>query len=131
MTRYIVYGLLAILIAAMVPQFVEPEDVDPLYTLDNKGEYMVWTNIVATRYQISSAKLKLVMKKESGYNPAAIGDGGNAKRILQFHDGTWYAFARQYEQETGEKLVYGNTKDDITLAAWAFHKGYGHHWTTY
>lgn len=61
------------------------ETVDDMETLDNKGEYMVYINIQATKHGTSSASMKKTMKCESSYNPNAVGDGGTSHGLSQIH----------------------------------------------
>lgn len=109
------------------PKFAGSTDIDPLATLDNKGEYLVWIKIQSKHYGISAERLKKVIKCESGYNSYAIGDGGKAYGLLQFHEPTFNSF----KKKSGLAVEYKNPKDQITLAAWSWTNGYQSHWTCY
>lgn len=66
-----------------------------------------------------------VSKCESGYNPKAVGDGGRARNIFQFHKPTWDSFTKKM----GEELDYNSYHDQSKVASWAFSNGYASHWT--
>lgn len=75
----------------------------------------------------NATQLKKVAWCESSYNPKAIGDGGKAKNILQFHEPTF----SQFSKEMGEPLNYDSAYDQIKLANYMWNKGKQHHWTCY
>lgn len=81
----------------------------------------------SVEYKISSHTLYQVMMCESNGNPKAVGDHGLAKNVMQFHEQTFNKFSK----ELGKEMDYNSSKDQIELAAWAFSRGYSHHWTCY
>lgn len=70
---------------------------------------------------------------ESEFKPTALGDGGKAYGIYQFHKPTFEMFSKKLEkiENLPEKLIYHNTEDSIKLAIWALSTDRGHHWTCY
>lgn len=78
-------------------------------------------------YGASTDELTKVMKCESNFNPKAVGDGGKARNVYQYHKPTFDAFSKDF----GEQLDYNSYYDQIKLTAWAFSKGksYKRHWT--
>lgn len=81
----------------------------------------------AAQYKVDASLLKKVMWCESSNNPKAIGDGGLAKNVMQFHKPTFDS----YSNKLGEELSYDSYKDQIKLAAYMFSIGEAHHWTCY
>jgi soluble lytic murein transglycosylase-like protein len=81
-----------------------------------------------------SEKIALkVASCESEFKPTALGDGGKAYGIYQFHKPTFNEFAKKLEklEKLPEKMDYHDTEDNIKLAIWALSKDKGHHWTCY
>ena len=74
---------------------------------------------------LSEQKLLLIAKCESGLNQKAIGDGGKAIGIFQFHQPTWDLFSKKM----GEELDIHSANDQARLASWAFAHGLESHWT--
>jgi len=68
-----------------------------------------------------------LIKNESAGNPEAVGDGGLAYGILQFHKKTFDYYSMNY----GLKLDYHSPQDQITLAKIMLKNNLGYHWTTY
>lgn len=85
--------------------------------------------LYAELHQVSEIELLTVAKCESGYNPKAIGDGGKAVNVFQYHKPTFIAFSKLM----GEELDYYSYTDQAKLTAWIWkHKpGYKSHWTCY
>lgn len=81
----------------------------------------------SNKYDVPMSTLIRVIKCESGFDPKAIGDGGLAYGIAQFHKQTFDAFSK----EEGETLNYHSTYDQIKLLSWAISKDYGKHWTCF
>ena len=83
----------------------------------------------SSKYDLKSDILDKVAFCESSYNPLAVGDGGHAKNVMQFHKPTF----EQFSKEFGEELNYDSAYDQIKLSAWMFSKGenYRNHWTCY
>lgn len=78
-------------------------------------------------YGSNPHELAAVMKCESGGNQNAIGDGGAAHGIFQFHRSTFSDF----EKQMNEKLDIESYNDQIKMAAWAFSTGYQNRWSCY
>jgi soluble lytic murein transglycosylase-like protein len=76
-----------------------------------------------------------VAKSESNYNINALGDGGRALGIFQFHKETFFWMAEEYKKQYGLKIRpdYNNAEDQIKVAIWAMSKSndYACHWTTW
>lgn len=81
----------------------------------------------ATVYAAPEKELMVVAFCESGYNPKAVGDGGRARNIYQFHKPTFDSFSRLM----GEHLDYNSYNDQTKLAAFIFanYPQYKNHWT--
>lgn len=77
------------------------------------------------KYHVSPKDLYKVLYCESHFNEKAVGDGGLARNVAQFHKSTF----EMWEKDFGEDLNYDSAQDQIKLMAWAFSKGYQHHWT--
>lgn len=83
--------------------------VDP-HTLSPKEVITYYSDL----YGADEAVLLAMADCESNFNPRAVGDGGRAHNIFQFHAGT---FAR-YEKLFGEDLNYHSYHDQSKLVAW-------------
>jgi hypothetical protein len=72
---------------------------------------------------------QIVMCESSG-NPEAIGDRGKARGICQFHEKTFYAFAKLAGLEHPKWL---NTDDQLYLLRWALSTDvkYARAWTCF
>ncbi len=81
----------------------------------------------ANEYNIDPVLLEKVMKCESSGNQNAIGDGGKARNVMQFHEPTF----NQFEKQLGEDLNYNSMHDQIKLSAYMFSKGKQSHWTCF
>lgn len=83
----------------------------------------------ATFYGTSEKELLAVAKCESGFNPKAIGDGGRAANIFQYHKPTFISFSKLF----GEQLDYHSYTDQARLTAfiWKHYPQYKNHWTCY
>lgn len=92
----------------------------PLSTQDYIVKY-------AQVYGVSQKQLLTVAFCESSYKQSAVGDGGKAKGIFQFHKPTWDYFTKQM----GESLDRNSVHDQAKVAAWAFAHGYQSHWTCF
>lgn len=68
-----------------------------------------------------------VAKCESELRPTAVGDGGRARGVYQFHKPTFEMLSKRM----GEKLDYRDTEDSVKLAMWAFATDRGFHWSCY
>ncbi len=98
----------------------QPEPEIPLSPVEYADKY-------AAQYGIDARVFKKVMWCESSNNPKAVGDGGRARNVMQFHRPTFDSFSKRY----GKQLDYDSYKDQIELAAWMFSKGHQNHWTCY
>ena len=67
-------------------------------------------------YKAPEKELIMVSKCESNFNPNAIGDGGKAKNIFQYHEPTF----NRYEKLLGEELDYNSYHDQARLTAFIF-----------
>lgn len=86
--------------------------IEPTYALSPK-EYIVK---YAEIHHAPEKELMSVVKCESNFNPNAIGDGGKAKNIFQYHEETFNRYAKLY----GEKLDYNSYADQAKLTSWIF-----------
>lgn len=107
----------------------------PVNTNAEIREPQVWVNPqpkaviekYAELYGADPVLLEKVMVCESNGNQNAIGDGGKARNVLQFHEPTFNYF----EKQLGEDLNYNSMHDQIKLSAYMFSKGKQSHWTCY
>lgn len=82
----------------------------------------------ADAYDVDETTALSVARCESEFKSTAIGDGGRAYGVFQFHEQTFREFAKQFGNET---LEYKNPEHSIQLAMWALANGKGNHWTCY
>lgn len=80
----------------------------------------------ARLYGVSPQASLAIARCESGFNPAARGDGGLAYNVYQYHLET---FLRHRQLYGDESLSYDKTEDHIRLANWAFAHGLAYEWT--
>lgn len=78
-------------------------------------------------YGSSYTQMMKTIECESGFKTDIYGDHGVAYGISQFHEKTFYGFAK----EMGETLDYYNYHDQLRVMAWAFSQGvsYKRQWT--
>jgi hypothetical protein len=133
MKRNLIIIGLSILGIALLLTTVVHSDQEPIETFEVevvKEEILTPTQYAdkyAEQYGIDVSVFKKVMFCESSNNPKAVGDGGRAKNVMQFHRPTFDSFSKRY----GKELDYNSYKDQIELATWMFSKGYQGHWTCY
>ena len=72
--------------------------------------------------------LEKIVWLESNWKVNAIGDGGRAFGLAQFHKGTFNQFKEKAEMP---ELEYKNPYHQITLLVWAIENNLQSHWTTY
>ncbi len=65
---------------------------------------------------------------ESGWRHDAVGDGGKARGIAQFHLATFNRMKRLAAQP---QLQWRNPAHQVWLLQWALTNGYGDHWSCY
>ena len=102
-----------------------PQIINPLESLDlepTKSNIKMAVSFLSNQYGLNESQLFKVIECESGYNPDAIGDGGYAVGILQFHKSTFKQYC---------KGSYYSTKDQLTCAAKMWKAGQQRHWTCY
>lgn len=99
----------------------------PIETVKSQTSIEEYVRYYAFVYKTSADILLDVMNCESGgsMKPKGSNDGGRAHGAFQFHIPTWEMFSK----ELGENLDITSAEDQAKLAAWAFSKGYGSHWT--
>ena len=95
------------------------------------SEYSVQEMIThyAKLYGANEKELMVVAKCESGFKPNAIGDGGKARNIYQYHKPTFDRFSKLL----GEDLDYNSALDQIKLTSFIFaeYPQYKKHWTCF
>lgn len=84
-------------------------------------------NKYADEYNIDPVLITKVMQCESSGRENAIGDGGKARNVMQFHEPTF----NHFEKQLGEDLTYDSMHDQIKLASYMFSKGKQSHWTCF
>jgi len=99
---------------------VQPEPEVPLSPEEYADKY-------TAQYGVDPTIFKKVMWCESSNNPDAIGDGGAARNVMQFHKPTFVGYAKKL----GKEMDYNSYKDQIELASYMFSIGEQSHWTCY
>ena len=94
----------------------------------SKEEVIDYLSMVSRAYKIDTGVFVATAICESGLNPNAIGDGGRAKNIFQFHAPTFRAFSQEVNVPD---LEYNNWRHQAWLAAWGFANGKKSHWTCF
>lgn len=80
-------------------------------------------------YGANTNELLTVAFCESGYKPHAVGDGGRAVGVFQYHKPTFIS----YSKKLGEELNYHSTYDQAKLTAfiWTNYPKEKRAWTCY
>jgi len=128
--KYIICGLIVAVITLSTLVYAEkrpePEEnvVEVIEILSPSG----YVDKYAKQYGVDANILEKVMLCESNGNiNVKRGDGGLARGVMQFHEGTF----NRYSREVGEGLSYDSYKDQIQVAAYMFSIGQARQWTTY
>lgn len=66
------------------------------------------------QYGADEPVMQKMAECESNHNPMAVGDGGRALNIYQYHKGTFLTHSKMM----GEELNYNSFHDQAKLAAW-------------
>ena len=77
-----------------------------------------YISLYAKKYNAVEKQLLAVASCESRFNPKAVGDGGSARNIFQYHKGTFERFS----DLLGEELDYNSYHDQAKLTAFIFAK---------
>lgn len=117
-----VFCLVLFSLLSYKPQRINSEE--PIIIKPTLQEYI---SLYAHQYGASEKELLAVAKCESSFNQNAIGDGGRAIGVFQFHRPTWESFSRKL----GERLDINSYQDQAKLASWAFANNYKSHWVCY
>ncbi len=107
-------------------------DIAPLSNTP-KVAYMLLANELGAFYSIPPARIKHVLKHESGYSQDAVGDHGKAIGVAQFHKQTFIGNEQLYFTANNQHLNYDSGVDQIKLMTWmwkTYPKSTGQ-WTTY
>ena len=119
---------------AAVPQtadtsIVAPEqEVAPVAPCTDAACVRELITLYAKRYGVNREIALLVARCESEFKTTAVGDGGKAYGVYQFHKPTF----REFAAKSGEEgLEYKDPEDSIKLAMWAFSTGRADHWSCY
>ena len=111
-----------------------------LFAIPSKAEVYVAEQPQDIRYEIveqafyygaNPRELLAVARCESNFVKTAVGDGGKAKNIYQYHEPTWNAFRGIFERNTGTLgLEYDSAEDQAQLTAYIFanHPELKSHW---
>lgn len=81
----------------------------------------------AALYGVEGSLIKKIVQCESNYKTTAIGDGGRARGLFQYHQGSF----ERHEKLFGEDLDYYSSHDQIKLGTWAIAQGYGREWSSF
>lgn len=84
-------------------------------------------NHYAALYGTEGSLIKKMVKCESEFKTTALGDGGRAYGLMQYHKASFERHAKLF----GEELDYYSSHDQIKLGSWAVANGYGREWTSY
>ncbi len=87
-------------------------DISPPKPLSPKETIVKYAKVYAAPEQ----ELLTVAFCESSYNPKAVGDGGSARNIFQYHRPTF----ERYSGLMGERLDYHSYEDQAKLTAYIF-----------
>lgn len=117
--------MLNLLIATISPAMAQAPIQDKPKVLSVKETIEKYAEI----HDVSVEELLTVAKCESGYNPKAVGDGGRAVNIYQYHRPTFDRFSKLM----GEQLDYYSYYDQAKLTAWIwkYYPQYKSHWTCF
>lgn len=113
---------MACIMNATINYAIAEDYVDPLITLDNKYEVMVYINQMAHEYQVSPKLMKKVINCESRYKPNAVGDGGYSFGLSQI-------YLPAHPNVTKEEAL--DPKFAIEFMAEKFSQGKARLWTCY
>lgn len=113
--RITISFLMAALI--LVPSMIKADDIVPL-SYPTRVAVMLLADSISAETGVSPFQVKSVLKAESGYNPAAVGDHGLAHGPAQFHQATFNQYEALYFTATNQHLNYDSAQDQITLMAW-------------
>jgi len=111
--------------ASTTPSVVKEEALAPKVECVDKECISNLITHYAKIYKVDPKYAIDIAKCESMLNPTAVGDGGLAYGVFQFHKPTFEMFAKKI----GESLDYYKTEDNIKLAVWAFANDREFHWT--
>jgi hypothetical protein len=81
----------------------------------------------AKEYGVSVRYLVCLAREESRFDPNAIGDGGRAHGVWQYHLATWQMFRRQMGLSTED--LRACEEEATRTTAWAISKGLDRHWS--
>lgn len=84
-------------------------------------------NFFAEQYGVDSSLVKKIVQCESQGKETALGDGGRAYGLMQYHKASFERHAELF----GEELDYYSSYDQIKLGTWAISEGHGREWTSY
>lgn len=80
---------------------------------------------IPPKYGVKPETVKKIAFCESSYRYNAVGDGGHAYGVMQFHKPTFDGFSKKY----GKEYDYKSTLDQVELASEMISKGNARHWT--
>jgi len=134
--RLLVYGtMIAVGIAALTYKTSSVVAPDPVYAKEigtNVPQPFKYTinelsAYYSRIYKVDEKYARCIIFKESSYNPAAVGDGGKAVGLVQFHLPTWKRFRKMMgKPQTDTRFV---AEDALDTFFWALSKGYDRHWS--
>ena len=67
------------------------------------------------------------MRRESEFDPTAVGDNGRARGLWQWHEGSWIHVRRTMGASTEDRR--DEPLEATVTALWWIKQGYGHWWT--
>ncbi len=80
-------------------------------------------------YQVNQALVTCIIKKESTFNPKAVGDSGKAIGYAQFWHETWIRMRKQMGLETTDLRT--DKAEAIKTLCWGLANGRGKEWSTF
>jgi len=142
MRKKILIAILFIVVSIAITQYGKTNEVESNNIEVLPVEPVVPVVKIDTNKNLSVKQILQTVPKKYGVNPKivenvafcestlrynAVGDGGHAYGILQFHKPTFLQFEKKY----GEDLNYNSSYDQAKLASKMIKDGYGSHWTCY
>lgn len=105
---------------------VTPAPVTHVEECTNKACITELITAYAKVYGVDPDFALAIAKCESELKTTAVGDGGRARGVFQFHKPTFEMFAKKMGQPD---LDYKNTEDNVNVAMWAFAHDKQSHWS--
>lgn len=96
-------------------------------TIINKTYIEEKVNQFSNIYNVDPKLVSKIIQCESQFDHDALGDGGQAFGVMQYHKASFQRHAKLM----GEELDYYSTHDQIKLSVWAIANGHAREWTSF